>query len=117
MEYVRERVKRTCKCTNAGNRFITVPSPPQVMPKCKFSHNLLSLLIVVILNCYPLHFEYARGGTFTPVLLLVYLFPLAGDIYLYRRKAVLVCLEYGPTTDIVGLSDPAVREFRDIPPV
>ncbi|MFA7468194.1 MAG: IS66 family transposase [Desulfotomaculaceae bacterium] len=47
VEYVRKRVKRTCECTNAGNLFITAPLPPQVIPKCKFSHNLLSLLIVL----------------------------------------------------------------------
>ena len=47
VEYVRERVKRTCDCTDAGNLFITAPPPPQVIPKCKFSHNLLSLLIVL----------------------------------------------------------------------
>ena len=45
VEYVRERLKRTCNCD--GSRFITAPRPPQAIEKSKFSHNLLSLLVVL----------------------------------------------------------------------
>lgn len=47
VEYVRERIKRTCDCVYAGNRFITAPQPPQAIEKSKFGHNLLSLLVVM----------------------------------------------------------------------
>jgi transposase len=47
VEYVRERIKRTCDCVYAGNRFITAPQPPQAIEKRKFGHNLLSLLVVL----------------------------------------------------------------------
>jgi transposase len=44
---VRQRVKRTCDCEEAGPRFITAPKPPKAIPKSKFSHNLLALFIVL----------------------------------------------------------------------
>jgi hypothetical protein len=47
MEYVRERVKRTCDCPEAGNRFVTAPQPPQAIEKSKFSHNMLAFLVVL----------------------------------------------------------------------
>ena len=33
VEYVRERVKRTCDCPDSGNRFVTAPQPPQAIEK------------------------------------------------------------------------------------
>lgn len=56
VEYVRERLKRTCNCDDAGNRFVTAPHPPQVIKKCKYSHNMISLLVVLkYLFAIPLH--------------------------------------------------------------
>ena len=52
----RKRVKRTCDCEDAGPRFVTAPKPPQAIPKSKFSHNLLSLLIVLkYMFAFPLN--------------------------------------------------------------
>ncbi|RJX24496.1 MAG: hypothetical protein C4554_08945 [Dethiobacter sp.] len=44
---IRQWVKRTCDCEDAGPRFVTAPKPPQAIAKSKFSHNLLVLLIVL----------------------------------------------------------------------
>jgi len=46
VEYVRERVKRSCNC-DASFRFVTAPPKPHAIPKSKCSHNLLAFLIVL----------------------------------------------------------------------
>ncbi len=71
----RKRVKRTCDCEDAGGRFVTAPKPPQAIPKSKFSHNLLSLLIVLkymfampvnrILNFFALQDVHISAGSIT----------------------------------------------------
>jgi transposase len=71
----RKRVKRTCDCKDAGPRFVTAPNPPQAIPKSKFSHNLLSLIIVLkymfaiplnrILNLFALQNVRISAGSIT----------------------------------------------------
>jgi transposase len=73
----RKRVKRTCDCEDAGPRFLTAPNPPQAIPKSKFSHNLLSLIIVLkymfavplnrILNLFALQGVSISAGSITSV--------------------------------------------------
>ena len=74
----RKRVKRNCDCKDAGPRFVTAPKPPQAIPKSKFSHNLLSLIILLkymfaipvnrILNLFALQNVRISAGSITGAL-------------------------------------------------
>ena len=79
----RKRIKFNCDCKEAGGRFVTAPKPLRAIPKSKFSHNLLSLFIVLkylfaipvnrILELFTLQGVQISAGSITGALAKCYL--------------------------------------------